>query len=110
MVLITDFGLDPLSVDDNSNTPLHMSCLGGHTRLLITKYNCPVDVINKNNYVYTPLQNKGLEGLLLLHQACIAGHTKLAMILITVFGLILSQLMTIAVLLTTWPAWVVMRS
>jgi ankyrin repeat protein len=46
LILINNFGLDPLLIDDNGDTPLHMACWGGHeelARLLITKYNCPVN-------------------------------------------------------------------
>ena len=42
MILITDFKLDPLSVDDRGNTPLHMYCpicykclLGNNDRLWV---------------------------------------------------------------------------
>ena len=52
-----------------------MACLGGHeelARLLITKYNCPVDVVNKNNR--TPL-----------HNACSIGHSPIIKMLASEF-------------------------
>ena len=58
--------------DDSGSTPLHMACLGGHeelARLLITKYNCPVDV--KDEEHQTPL-----------HTACFSGHINVVKMLI----------------------------
>ena len=75
MTLITDFGLDPLSVDDNGNTPLHMACWGGHeelARLLITEYNCPINIENKKKE--TPL-----------HKACSSGHSSIVRMLVSEF-------------------------
>ena len=73
VILITEFGLNPSSADDNGNTPLHMACWGGHedlARLLITKYNCFVDVINNNKE--TPL-----------HIACSCGHLSVVRMLVS---------------------------
>ena len=75
MILITNFNLDPLSVDDSGNTPLHMTCWGGHeelAKLFITKYNCPVDFKNKNKE--TPL-----------HKACSSGHLSVVRMLVSEF-------------------------
>ena len=50
--LITNYDLDPLAVDDNGNTPLHLATLKdneGMVNILITKYKCPIDCKNKNN-------------------------------------------------------------
>ena len=74
-LMITEFDLDPLSVDDDGNTLLHMACRGGHeelARLLITNYNCPVDVKNEDNE--TPL-----------HIACLSGHSNIVRMLVSEF-------------------------
>ena len=50
--LITNYDLDPMAVDDNGNTPLHLATLKGNeemVNILIAKYKCPVDRKNKNN-------------------------------------------------------------
>ena len=47
---LTQYHLDPLSADNDGNTPLHHAALGGEeevAELLITKYKCPVDYIIK---------------------------------------------------------------
>jgi hypothetical protein len=52
-----------------------MACRSGHeelARLLITKYNCPVDIKNKNKQ--TPL-----------HKACSSGHCSMIRMLISEF-------------------------
>ena len=75
-MMITDFDVDPLSAtDDSGDTPLHMVSMCGHmelARLLITKYNFPVDIINKNKE--TPL-----------HLACLLGYSTLARMLVSDF-------------------------
>ena len=58
------YNLDPLFVDDNGDTPLHIAALAGRVEvanMLITKYKCPVDC--RNNSKQTPL-----------HHACFYGH------------------------------------
>ena len=75
MFLIANFKLDPLSVDNSGNTPLHMACWCGDeelARLLVTKYNCPVDV--KNKVDWTPL-----------HMACSHGHFDVSKALVKFF-------------------------
>ena len=55
-MLIEEFNLDPLITDDNGTTPLHLACGNGHEELaglLISKYNCPVDI--KNFKMQTPV-------------------------------------------------------
>ena len=50
--LITNYDLDPMAVDDNGNTPLHLAALKDNeemVNILITKYKCPIDCKNKNN-------------------------------------------------------------
>ena len=74
-LMITEFDLDPLSVNGDGDTPLHMACEGGHeelARLLITNYNCPVDI--KNRISETPL-----------HCACLSGHYSIVRMLISEF-------------------------
>jgi ankyrin repeat protein len=61
---VSFYKLDLLSVDNDGNTTLHHTALGGRSslaRVLITKYGCPVDCRNKYNQ--TPL-----------HLACGNGH------------------------------------
>ena len=68
------YNMDPLFVDDNGDTPLHIAALAGReevVNLLITKYKCPVDC--RNNSKQTPL-----------HIACGRGHLSLVRMLASV--------------------------
>ena len=50
--LIANYDLDPMAVDDNGNTPLHLATLKGNeemVNILITKYKCPIDCKNRNS-------------------------------------------------------------
>ena len=54
--MLAHYNLDPFSVDDNGNTPLHAAAISGWeeaVRLLVNKYNCPIDC--RNNHNKTPL-------------------------------------------------------
>ena len=78
-MIVDGFDPDPFSIidDDDGNTPLHVACQCGHeklARLLITKYNCQVDV--KNKIKETPL-----------HKACSSGHISIVRMLISKFKL-----------------------
>ena len=109
--LITDFGLDPICVDDDKFTPLHYAAWGGHLNvvdMLVSRHNA--DVNTRNNRKEFPLHlaarrghtklvkafindfkcnpnETGFEGRTILHEACINGHVELAETLITDFGL-----------------------
>ena len=76
-VLLSDFHLDPSSVlDDQGNKPIHIAALRGHKQvvtLLVKKYNCPVDVKNKDKK--TPL-----------HIACSHGHHDISKVLLSLGG------------------------
>ena len=55
--LISDFGLDPMCVDDNKNTPLHCAARNGHlgvVRMLMSQDNVDIDAYN--NQADSPLQ------------------------------------------------------
>ena len=72
-MLITQYSLDPLSVNDDGDTPLHIAALAGReevAQLLITKFKCPVDIRNKSKE--TPL-----------HYACRKGHLKVVRMLVS---------------------------
>ena len=75
-LMITYFNLNPLSATDyNGDTALYVTCWCGHedlSRLLIIKYNYPVDI--KNNIKETPL-----------HKACLYGHSSIVRMLISEF-------------------------
>ena len=109
--LITDFGLDPMCVDDDEYTPLHYAAWGSHlsvVRMLVSQHNADLNARNKNNdsplllaarcghtSVVKALINdfncnrneKGFRGRTILHRACKFGHVELAETLITDFGL-----------------------
>ena len=66
-IVLSQYNLDPLSVDDNGDTPLHLAALYGReevAKLLVTKFMCPVDCVN--NRLQTPL-----------HYACSRGYLNL---------------------------------
>ena len=74
--LIAHYNLDPKSVDDNGNSPLHFAatiCDQEMLSLLITKYECPVDCRNCTNE--TPL-----------HWACQKGNTGAVRILVSKYN------------------------
>ena len=71
--LLTQYSIDPLSIDNDGNTPLHYAAWTGRediVELFITKYKCPANVQNNNNQ--TPL-----------HFACSADHVGTVRILVT---------------------------
>ena len=64
--LLTYSKLDPLSIDDDGNTLVHLAAMGGSktvVKMLVTKYGCPVN--SKNNTGQSPL-----------HLACTSSHTQ----------------------------------
>ena len=72
-MLLTQYNLDPLSVNDYGSTSLHHAVLGGReevAELLITKYKCTVDC--RNSRQQTPL-----------HYACRKGHLNLVSVLVS---------------------------
>ena len=73
-ILLTHYNrtLDPMSVDDHGNTPLHHAALDGLVDIvkLLIKYKCLVDCKNSNKQ--TPL-----------HYACCKGHLSVVRMLVS---------------------------